>query len=344
MTFFSSKPYITGIVIALLMGLSGCMALFGPGPAPPDTSLFEEGDLILTFAGTTRSWGIAFCTNSEAGRHDQPYSHVEMLFRDAKGHWMVGGISVGHVKATPLSKAIKGFECIGVYRSDASPENRSKVAALLKQWLDDPNIQKAQFDFTLQDVPGRRDKFCCVGFINELHRTAHQPPPFTTQPWTPNAFGRHMEDLLNIRFQEITTVDSLKHNPNFTCIAQWHNDKTNPTAALISKTLARLGFQWYEQGWRMRTSKGVHLGLMMIHAQEDLSNTVRTQAHISLFTRDVQTAWWRLLRRGQLEGLDESEKQAKLEAVCESFRDRHMVLSGRPSGPAGLQLPDTSAR
>jgi hypothetical protein len=316
----------TCLTICLMAWLSGCMMPFEPGPVPPDTSLFEEGDLILTFAGSTQSWGIALCTDPTADTNDLPYSHVEMLFRDVKGHWMLGGISVGHVKDTRLSKAIKGFQHVGVYRSDASRENRTKAAELLKQWLKDPEICLAEFDYALQDVPGRRDAFCCVGFINELHRETGLAPPFTTQPWVPNAFGRHMEDLLNIKFQEITTVDSLKLNTHFTCIAQWHNNKRDPTIAHINETIARQGFQWYEEGWRMRTSQGVHLGLLVVNAPENLSNTVRTRAHITLFAKDVHRAWSRLSRRGQLQGLNESEKQAKLEAICLSFRERHMVF------------------
>jgi hypothetical protein len=328
MTFLNAKSGITGAAIGLLMCLTGCMALHAPAPTPPDTTLFEEGDLILTFSGTPRSWMFAFCTDPEADRLDHPYSHVEMLFRNAKGHWMVGGISSGHVAATRLSQSIKGFQHIGVYRSNASREDRSRVADLLKRWLKDPDIQKAQFDLTLQDVPGRRDKFCCVGIINELHRAAGLKAPFASQQWTPNAFGRHMEDLLNTRLKEITTADSLKLNPDFTCIAHWRNDKRDPTIAQINETVARLGFQWYEQGWRMRTSQGIHLGLLLINAQEDLNNTVRTQAHLQMLMQDVYIAWSRLLRRGQLEGLDESEKQSRLEAICQSFRERHMVFVG----------------
>ncbi len=326
MTFPAGRTAIqSGLILSLLAWCSGCMMPFEPGPSPPDTSLFDEGDLILTFGGSTQSWGIALCTDPNAGTEDRPYSHAEMLFKDARGRWMVGGISVGHVKATPLSRAIKGFQHVGVYRSAAPRKERLRTAELLKQWLRDPKIRKAKFDYTLQDVPGRRDAFFCLGFINELHRAAGLEPPFTPQPWTPNAFGRHMEQLMNIKFQEISTVDSLKHNPHFSCVTRWRNNRTDPDAAQIEMTLARLGLTWYNQGWQMRTSEGPHLGLLLINAPERLSTTVRTRAHVTLFSQDVHRAWDRLSRRGRLKGLSEQERHAKLESVCLSFRDRHMV-------------------
>jgi hypothetical protein len=322
----------TAIIIAMCMGLltclGGCMMPFEPGPIGPDVSQLEDGDLILTFAGAVQSWGIAMCTDPNVSDHDLPYSHVEMLFRDSHGHWMAGGISGGYARARRLSKAIKGFQHAGFFRSNRPKADRDRVATIMAQWLEDPTIRKAEFDYSLQDIPGRRDSFCCVGFINEVHREAGLAPPFATQPWQPNAFGRHLETLLRIRFDEITTVDSLKHNPDYTCVLQWRNNKMDLFVSNIYETLARLGFQWYEEGWRVRSSEGVHLGLLMLDLPEGLDNTVRTRAHITLFTKDVERAWFRLWRRGQLEGLDESEKQAKLEAICESFRNRHMVFVG----------------
>jgi hypothetical protein len=288
--------------------------------------VLQDGDLLLTFAGAVQSWGVVLCTDPNAREGNLPYSHVEMLYRDRHGKWMIAGISGGRLSAQPFVKALWAFQHAGVFRANLPLAQRRKTVKVMTQWLQDPEIRKAEFDYALQDVPGRRDAFCCVGLINEIHREAGLDVPFVTQAWTPNAFGRHLEKLLDIQFEKITAVDSLKQNPRYSCITEWHNNRRDPIVARINETLARLGFQWYEQGWRLRASEGIHLGLLLVNPPDNLDRAMRTQTHILSMTEGVQGAWLRLMRRGQLKGLDEAAKQDKLETICEFYRDRHMVF------------------
>jgi hypothetical protein len=327
-------PAFTCLLLVLLC--AGCMGQFQPKPPMPDFASFEEGDIVLTFSGAIEAWGIALCTQDPNRPFDRPYTHAEAVYRDARGRLMLGGVSAGYVRARKLKEALPEFQHIAVYRAQRPVPERMQAARQIEAWIHDPRIRAAAFDYTLQDVPGRRDAFCCVGFLNEAYRTAGLEAPFIPTTWTPNAAGRHLGELLRFEFNTVILVDSIAQHPSYEQVLTWRNEHTDPEQNDLMARMAQQALVWYEQGWRLKTSKQFHLGLALVGLPRHLKETDRTRLQLRLFADDVTQTWKRLKRRGKLKGLDDAAQEEMRQAVFAQYRDRYFYCSDDDHAATGL--------
>jgi hypothetical protein len=315
------------------------MMPFQARPPLPDMSIFEEGDVILTFSGAVEAWGIAFCSGRYSDSNPLPCSHAEAIYRDKRQRLMLAGVSNSRVRTRPLKKALPEFQHLLVYRAQHPLAERRRAAQVLEQWMHDPQIRSAAFDYTLQDIPGRRNAFCCVGFLNEAFREAELEAPFIQTPWHPNAVARHLEALLDFHFETLITVDSIQENPAYEKISTWHNESIDPELTFLQQQIAWQGFKWYESGWRLKTSNQFNIILVLSAWPDSVQRTVRTQSQLRLFTHDVIKTWNRLKRRGKLKGLDHEQQQQLVQTICEKYRDRYFYRVDPDTHDNGLSKP-----
>lgn len=316
-------PSIVLMGTLLILLCLGCAQPLWHTPPLPDFAPFQEGDIVLTFSGAVESWGLALCTQDPNDAFERPYTHAEAIFRNTRGDLMLGGVSAGRVRARKLKNALREFQHIAVYRSRCAENDRQRVGALLEQWTKDRQFRKAAFDYTLQDVPGRRDAFCCVGFINEAYRTASIAPPFIQTSWTPNAAAQHLGEFLQFEFTSVILVDSVTRHADFGKVLEWENAMFDPEQSALMREMATQALIWYEEGWKLKTSDAFNLGYALIGLPQHLEQTDRTRSQLRLFSLDVLDSWSRLKRRGRLKGLNETQKEELRQAVFHKHRDRY---------------------
>lgn len=326
-----------GILCLLVIFTSGCRMPLWSKKTPLDLSRVQEGDIVLTFSGAVEAWGMALATQGDLTRFERPYTHAEAVFRDGNGRLMLGGVSEGCIRSRTLLRALPEFQHLALYRSKQKPDQRQNVAALLAEWVKDPTIRAAVFDYTLQDVPGRRDAFCCVGFLNEVYRHAGMPAPFVQTPWSPNAAGRHLGELLGFEFSTIITVDSIAQNPGYEQVLEWRNEYADAEQNTLHEKIARQSLVWYEAGWRLKTSRQFHVGLALARVPQSVKEIERTQVQLRLFAKDVRKTWARFQRRGKLEGLDDAAREDIRQAIFAKYRDRYFYRHEHPLYRVELQ-------
>ena len=309
---------------------SGCMPVWRPMPPLPDLSRLEEGDIVLTFSGAIESWCLALSSGLDRDQGQIPYTHAEAVYRDGRGRLMLGGVSQGRVRSRRLKQAFPEFQHIAVYRANQPADRRKQAACLLRQWIANPNIRAATFDYTLQDVPGRRDKFCCVGFLNELFRCSALEAPFRVGEWTPNEAGRHFSELLGYDLSHIILVDSVEGHPGYHNVFTWKNERVDMKRSQLRENIAMQTLSWYDMGWRLKTSERFHIGLALAHVPEPVKRLDRTRSQLCQFACDVMKMWSRLERRGRIKGLDHAQQMDLLQAVCEKYRDRYFYHRDHP--------------
>ena len=311
-----------------------------PKPTPPDVTQLQEGDIVLTFSGAVESWGLALATHGDLADFQRPYTHAEAVFRGRKNRLMLGGVSEGRVRSRLFIRALPEFQHIAVYRSKHTSSRQQDAADLLARWVKDPQIRMAAFDYTLQDVPGRRDAFCCVGFLNEVYRNAGLEAPFIQIAWTPNAAGRHLGEILGFEFSTIIPVDSIAQHPDYEKVLEWQNEYVDTEQNTLQQKIAQQCLVWYEAGWRLKTSRQFHIGLALARLPRSIKQIERTQVQLRLFAKDVSDTWARLKRRGKLKGLDDAEKEDIRQAIFTKYRDRYFYRVEHAGLPD--ELPNAS--
>ena len=319
----NSKVVLAGLMALLL---SGCVMALQPAPPLPDFTKLEAGDVVLTFSGSADSWLLALSASPAPDRLIIPYSHVEALYRNKEGQLMLGGVSRGRVRASRFEGVVKRLEHMAVFRADLPKAQRGRVAKILEGWVNDPRIQAAGFDYSFQDVPGRRNKFSCLGIINEAYRASGIEAPFIARPWTPNAVGRHLQKLLGVKLDKITAPESIFSNPRFYRVIRWQNANVDATKAGMRGAMLRMVLAWYEQGWRLRSADGFHLGLLLADLPDEVNQMARTRSQLRVFTLDVFKTWERMKRRGKTKNLNLKQRRVLLEAICIKYRGTYFIF------------------
>ena len=309
-----------GFFVLLMVGGTGCVSTLNTRrPTPPDMSLFETGDVVVTFCASPVSWLIASSGGDVGTLGNQPFSHAEVLTQSSSGKWMLAGISNSRVRVRPFKKALREFQHFALYRLDSEPKSRQVVKVKLAEWLRDKTIRGAQFDYLAQDVPGRRDRFFCIGFVNELYRDAKAPPPFLP-PASPcdTAMGKHFAETFGISPDHIVLAGSIVRNDKFRRILLWKNDVLRADDILVNRETAQLINRFYTGGWRLKTnSRTAAFWAFSGGLCENLPGNARValgaRKSIIGFSRRIMEMWERLDNRGKIPNLTVEEKKQLLQ-------------------------------
>lgn len=312
--------------LAFALLLLGCEPgpLIKEKPEPlqlPDLSRMQPGDIVLSFSGGARSWLLALVTSSNPEQVTMPLSHAEMFYYDRFGLPVLGGVFSSKVNSASLNSRLSTFRHIVVYRSRHSREARGKVADTLKQWINDPKINQAAFNYSFMDTPGKKDKFFCLSILNEAHRDNGLPAPFPSLSVKTNAMAEHLKEMFEIQGNQFPKAESLLANPNYFRVLGWRNNRPfDAEKEWLAEQAARMTINYYEQGWRLKIFQGFNLLLAIADLTDQVDTFLRSQSGYSTFVRKIEEEWRVMKRRGQLEGLSEAERLRLVRMIGVKYR------------------------
>lgn len=310
-------------LLTSLFLLSSCMMPLQPDPTVPNISMFQEGDIVITADGGVESWLFALGARSRARDIKTPFSHSEMIFRDTEDQLMIGGVFNGQVNAEPLADRFKKFHRTAIFRSVASANLRLKAALKLRQLLNDSHIKAAEFDYSMNYEPGRTDKLFCAGIINDAWQEVGLPPPFTMRRWQPNRLTEHLEEITGEKVTNLLDLDSIYTSPDFSLVLEWENDQINDRYTKGSEKIIRYLLTQYEQGFRLKASKGPQLLITLGGLSGGEEELARMRISLTLFGQDVLSTWRRLERRGKLTDLSEPQKDALVATIFAKYHEKY---------------------
>lgn len=324
----------TAVVLLLLFFLTACNRLVvipiqeAPAFKMPDVSVFEEGDIVLTFSSTPTSWFLSFLGSDNPQALVEPYTHVEMVFVNEQGIKMLGGFS-NKVMHQPLKVRIPNFHKLVVLRANKSYEERKKLADKMAEISSNTAYRQAGFDYSFRDVPGRKDKFYCMGLLNEVYRQTGQPTPFPHYPLKGNLLLVHIEELLGQDINSGPRVQDIFKNPDYRVVLKWENNQDIYRDHWLAEHVARYAYSLYTQGWQLKQSKEMSLSLAFFFTKDDeyvqsLKRTIRTFEN---FEEEVDIDWKKLKIAGKLNGMNEGEKEVLLEDIAQKYRDRFFIYA-----------------
>lgn len=307
-----------------LWGSVACTAL-RKGPTPPDLTRLQPGDVVLTFQHRPELWLAA-----SGGGDKLPqtaYDHGEILALEG-GDWVTIGISGSRIRSANLIESLPRYSQFAVYRAKAPLTHREKVALKATDWHGNPSSKHIAFDYFMRDVPGRRDKFYCIGFVNEVCRDTSLPAPFFQDNDMPGAIARHFEKATGIKFNQIIRANSLISNPQYERVMLWENDQTPDTSRWLSRQTASAIIDFYEQGWLIKPHDQGLVPRFMGKSDkmpQELVKALYLIRGFSAFAREIESTWLRLKRRGKIDHLTEQQKVELHQTICLKYRDRYFV-------------------
>ncbi len=304
--------------------LSGCMMLLEPPPKLPQLTAFEEGDVVVTLSGGIVSWFVTLSFMPERAASMMSFSHAEMVYRDAEGTLMLGGVFQDGVGRALLVDRMGKFHRIAVFRAKAPLKKRKKAAHILREWLEDPKIQDADFNYFFDYKPGKKAALFCAGIVNEAYRVAGLALPFSYLQWTPSTLTSHIEKIVGRKLSGLLDLFSIKESDHFTQVLVWENNQENNMDRVRrSKRIVLYLIQQYENGWRLRSSQGFNPFLKVVSLPDGIERLFKYKTSLKRFAQDIAATWHRLERRGELEGLDGAEKDALLGTICDKYREKY---------------------
>lgn len=312
------------LLLISLLASAACSAI-RKRPTPPDLSRLQPGDIILTFQHSTELWVAA-----SGGGNALPsaaYDHGEVLAREGDD-WMTIGISGGQLRSADLIKSLPRYSQLAVYRADAPLEQREKVARKAIDWHENPSSKNIEFDYFMRDVPGRRDKFYCIGLVNEVCREASLSAPFLQNTGMPGAIARHFEKATGIKFHQITRANSITSNPQYQRVLVWENDQVTETSRWLSRQSAEAIIEYYDKGWLIRPNDRGLIPRFMGNSEKmpyELVKALYLIRGFSAFASEVDATWLRLKRRGEIDHLTEQQKIELHRTICLKYRDKYFV-------------------
>jgi len=302
------------------------MMPFQPAPTLPDKLSLEEGDIILTTSGDVVSWFFTLALRTDHQKSVKPYSHAEMVFRDPKGQMMLGGVFGGQVNGAPLLSRLKIFHKFVVFRANAPLEKRKKAAHILKGWLKDRQVSKAEFDYSMSYEPGKRDQLFCAGLVSEACRIAGLEYPFGPRDWTPNGLTDHIEEIIDTRLKMLLDVSSIFNSQDYRLVLQWENDQSDKNRIQLSKKLVLYLLNQYHQGWKLKLGEEFNLFLSVFSPSQVEEQFARLRMSLTGFRDTVFNIWNRLSRRGVLDSMDDEERDALFTLVCDQYREKYFSI------------------
>jgi hypothetical protein len=291
----------------------------------PPSSLFEPGDIVLTISNDPTSWMLSLLGNPEPEGVRQAYTHGEVVFINKEGTKMLGGFS-GQVMSQPLIERLPLFQKLVVLRPRRPARVRYKLAAKMAQLTHTSHYKKARFDYSFRDIPGRTDKFYCLGLINEVYRQVDEPVPFPHQPLPKNNLIRHAESMIGYELPDGPVVQDIVENPDFQVVLEWSNNRYGDSDALFNEHIARYALDVYDQGWQLRPSDELAVSMLLWFADDasfDLfKKTIRTFEN---FSGEVAIDWYKFQLKGEFDSLDDEAKINALKQFASRYRDEYFL-------------------
>lgn len=297
--------------------------------SPPDPGLFQPGDIVLTITNDPSSWLLALLANPEPDGVRQAYTHGEMVFIDRDGTKMLGGFS-GRVMSEPLVDRLPLFDKLVVLRPRQPTASRYRLAAQMAKMTHTSKLLSARFDYSFRDVPGRTDRFYCLGLINEAYRRAQVPVPFPHKPVQKNQLIRHVEMLVGHELDDGPIVQDVVANPDFEVVLEWSSHRHGGSDAWFNQHIARYTLDVYEDGWQLKPSDEIAVSMLLWLVDDgsfdELKKTLRTFEN---FSSEVAMDWYRFQLEDEFESLDEPSKIRALQRLAAHYRDEYFVRSNQ---------------
>lgn len=283
---------------------------------PPDAALIEPGDILLTFSHDPTSWLLSLMGSPDPDRLKNPYTHGEMAFANLEGEKMLGGFS-GSVMAQSLEERLPIFHKLVVLRAKNPELDDGRLGAKMAQVSLTAEYRKASFDYAFRDVPGRTDKFYCLGLINEVYRQIDEPVPFPHRPIPNNLLLAHIEELLGQSITDGPVIEEVFRSDAYEVVMTWDNNRFQRTDTWLNEHVARLAFDLYRQGWRLKASNDLSVSLLLWFADDDsLADLQRVVHSFEGFYSEVRIDWQKAKVRGDLEGLSDVQKRSHLHMLA----------------------------
>lgn len=300
---------------------------------------WQEGDVVAMMADAPDSLVLGLF--GQGGDVSGPaYGHAEILVQGGDGHWHCVGFSRGGVHSQRVDRVAPTLVRLAVYRAQRSAEDRARVVRTVKAWVNDSDRPDPAFDFSMQDEPGRQDRFYCVGFVNEMFRLSELPPPFVAEPRARTLFADHLAELVGVRPESVHTANAVRRNADYSFVSAWTNPSLTADDLLFRDQFAGTVLAYYETGWRLVPAEGASLdfalGRWVLGLPEVAEALGRLRAALLLYAADTRATWERVRRRGMLTGLSQPEKVQLLERVFEKYRHRYFrrpAAGGVPFSP-----------
>ena len=325
-----------------------CLILAGltmAGQAEFNGVQLQDGDMFLTQGPSILSEIYA-----RYGNPPGDYSHAGVFFYDQQGR-----PKIMHVQTSPcisdLRSFLQNYRQSAVLRQKLDEAQRRRLGETLRAWSQDSVILKAAFDYKMQDVPGRRDTFYCIGFLNEIWRSCDLQPPFALgEKNEPSIIKSFLKQEFGIDLDNVLTASSILQNPEFSLLTEWHDPSWSThdlflqeqvLAAIVSYVKAGYSGRGMGplQGWFMRTAlrwKGYGANAAQALYMTNLA---------SAFHKKVFERYQLFVHRGQAPEPCSEDAAALIRRICDYYRDdyfektREVLPDGtlRPIGAAAGQ-------
>ena len=303
----------------------------------PPMERLQEGDLILMFSPTLPSGVLARLARAPGNDLPALFSHAEILVRSEKGNWYMVGIRGPGLQKVPVRRAVGELSHMAAFRArESDPERRRQAAQYAYRWASGPEAAKIGFDAAARDVPGRRTKFYCAGFINEVCRANDLPVPFSAPEGPVTAVAESLARMTGAEGQRSAAIASIFANPDYELVVSWRHPRlSDPDRLRIVRVASEAVYRFAQEQWM---PKGVEVpeDAASLTDKQRLRQLYRARRRLFLFSADVRRMWDRLERRGRTDAMHEGAKEDLLRRICQEYREKHFYKTTRAGGgPSG---------
>ena len=240
-----------------------CLILAGltmAGQAEFNGVQLQDGDIFLTQGPSILSEIYARYGNPPGN-----YSHAGVFFYDSQRR-----PKIMHVQTSPcisdLRSFLQNYRQSAVLRKKLDEAQHRRLGETLRAWSLDTAILNAAFDYKMEDVPGRRDQFYCIGFLNEIWRSCDLQPPFALgEKNEPSIIKSFVKQEFGIDLDNVITSSSILQNPEFSLLTEWHDPSWSSHDQFLPEQVLAAIVSYVEegysgrgmgplQGWIMRTA------------------------------------------------------------------------------------------
>lgn len=281
----------------------------------------QDGDIFLT-----RSQTILSSLYANHGTTPGNYSHSAIFFHDLQGQ-----PKVMHVQFNPctinLEPFTRTYRGIALLRARLTTQQQHRLTGTLRTWAANPVIQRARFDHTMQDIPGRREQFYCVGLINEIWRSSELPPPFVNhQQPVQTTILKVLETDLGFDISKIISANTILQNPEFSLLTEWQNPKYTENGKFILDQVSvaiasyvEQGYSGRQPGWLAGLVRRFAAGLKGYNSEADRS--MYLLALTRAYYRKICHQYDYLQRHGKAPELCSDEAVVLIRKLCDHYRD-----------------------
>jgi len=320
---------------ALCLFLAGLSLV---GQAEFSGVLLQDGDIYLT--QSTSNLSVIY---ARYGNPPGNYSHAGVFFYDQQGL-----PKILHVITSPALEDFesyqKGLMQIVVLRKKLDEAQHRRLGETLRAWSRDSAILNATFDYKMQDVPGRRNQFYCISFLNEIWRSSDLQQPFVSGGKLPNtAVKSYLKQELGIDLDNLVGANSIFQNPEFSLLTEWRDSsQTAHDQFLLEQVFAVIvsyveeGYSGRDlgplQGWFMRTA------LRRKGYEANAAQVLRMMNQASAFHQKVYGRYRLFERRGQAPEPGSEDAAELIRRICDYYRDDYFEKT-RQVLPDGTLCP-----